>query len=207
MEIASPAELRALTVILNYAESGEQIPNQEQLARDIGISAKSRVSEMLASLERKGFITSDKTRQGKIKTRTIRLNKMERTRPVPVLGRVAAGRPILADGDDIMGFISLPSRYVRDTNVYMLKVQGESMEGDGICDGDYVIVAPDQELRRGDIAVVLVGGEEATVKHVYYEGEKIRLKSSNPHFKDQVYGESDRPVIQGKVIGVIRWPT
>ncbi|MGH3169348.1 MAG: LexA family protein [Trebonia sp.] len=54
------------------------------------------------------------------------------------------------------------------------------------------------------MAVVLVG-EEATVKHIYYEGDTLRLKSSNPAFPDLVYGESDFPVVQGRVIGVVRW--
>jgi repressor LexA len=198
-------EIRALAVILNYAERGEQIPNQDQLARELGISAKSRVSTVLANLEREGFINSDKTATGRIKTRTIRLNKMQHTRPVPVLGRVAAGQPLLGNGDDIIEFVPLPARYVRDTEVYLLEVHGDSMIGDGVLDGDYVIVAHDQEPREGEIAVVLIG-EEATIKHIRYEGDSIRLVSSNPEFADQIYHKSDRPSIQGKVIGVVRWP-
>lgn len=198
-------EIRALAFIIGYAERGEQILNLDQLARDLGISAKSRVSAVLANLEREGFINSDKTVTGKIKTRTIRLNKVLQTRPVPVLGRVAAGQPLLANGDDIIEFVQLPARHVHAMEVYMLEVHGNSMIGDGILDGDHVIVAHDQEPREGEIAVVLIG-EEATIKHIRYEEDSIRLVSSNPEFADQVYNESDHPSIQGKVIGVARWP-
>lgn len=198
-------EVRALAVIIDYAERGEQIPNQEQLAREIGIAAKSRVSTVLANLEREGFIDSDKTSTGKIKTRTIRLKKVQSARPVPVLGRVAAGQPLLANGDDIIEFVPLPSQHIQAMEVYMLEVHGDSMTGDGILDGNYVIVARNQEPRDGEIAVVLIG-EEATIKHIRYGRDSIRLVSSNSEFTDQVYDESDRPSVQGKVIGVVRWP-
>jgi repressor LexA len=198
-------EIRALDVIIDHAERGEPIANQEQLARELGIAAKSRVSAVLAKLEKEGFIKADRTSTGKIKTRTITLNKMQHVRPVPVLGRVAAGQPLLGNGDDVIEFVQLPARYIRETEVYMLEVHGDSMIGDGVLDGDYVIVAHDHEPSEGEIAVVLIG-EEATIKHIRYEGDSIRLESSNPQFADQIYDESDRPSIQGKVIGVVRWP-
>ena len=93
----------------------------------------------------------------------------------------------------------------------MLEVRGDSMIGDGILDGDYVIVDHSQKPREDEIAVVLID-DEATIKHIKYEGTSIRLVSSNPdksnpEFWDQTYNESDRPSIQGKVIGLVRWPT
>jgi hypothetical protein len=98
----------------------------------------------------------------------------------------------------------LPADRARGGEVYMLEVKGESMTGDGILDRDHVVVVTDPRPPQGTIAVVLIG-EEATVKHVYYEKDALRLKSSNPNFPDQVYRESDFPVIQGRVIGVVRW--
>jgi repressor LexA len=100
--------------------------------------------------------------------------------------------------------LSLPADRARGGEVYALEVKGESMIGDGILDGDHVVVATDPRPTPGTIAVVLIG-EEATVKHIYYEGASIRLVASNPDFPDQVYFESDCPVIQGRVIGVMRW--
>lgn len=202
-------ERRALAIIREYAERGDEIPNQEQLARELHISAKSRVSEVLANLEREGFIESDKTSTGRMKTRTIRPTKMQDMRLIPVLGRVAAGQPLLSNADDIIENVLLPRRYIHENEVYMLEVHGDSMIEDAILDGNYVIVAIDQEPREGEIAVILIEEEGgATIKHIHREGDSIRLVSSNPdksEFRDQIYDESNRPKIQGKVIGVVRW--
>lgn len=201
-------EIKALAIILIYTERGEQIPSQEQLAQELGLLAKSRVSTVLANLEKEGFIKRKETKTGKKQTRSVSLEKMHRARPVPVLGRVAAGQPLLANGDDLIEFVPLPARYVHGTEIYMLEVRGDSMIGDGILDDDYVIVDYSKHPRENEIAVILIG-EEATIK---YEGTSIRLVSSNPdrsnpEFDDQTYHESDRPSIQGKVIAVVRWPT
>ena len=198
--MARPMELKALAVIL----SGKEIPNLMEFAQELRLSAKSRVSAVLANLEKEGYIECDRTATGRIKTRSIRLAKLQRPRPVPVLGRVAAGVPILANAEDITEFLPLPEQHVRGDEVFMLEVKGDSMTGDGILSGDYVIVVSDSAPPDGKIAVVLIG-EEATVKHIYYEGESIRLKSSAKGFPDLVYGEIDAPIIQGRVIGVIRW--
>ena len=80
------------------------------------------------------------------------------------------------------------------------------MIGDGILDGDYVIVDRDQEVKDDEIGVVLIG-EEAAIKHVWRGANSIRLVSSNPAFDDQNYDESDFAEIQGKVLGVVRWLT
>ena len=130
---------------------------------------------------------------------------MANARPVPLLGRIAAGKPILADGDDLRGFLPLPAQHVRGAEVYMLEVRGESMLGDGILDGDYIIVASDMKPGNGDIGVVLVDNDEATVKHVYYDDDTIRLESSNPAFPPITLKQRDNPIIQGSVIGVVRW--
>jgi repressor LexA len=211
VEVIRSTEIRALAIILSYTERGEQIPSQEQLAQELGLLAKSRVSTVLANLEKEGFIKRKETRTGKKQTRSVSLEKMHRARPVPVLGRVAAGQPLLANGDDLIEFVPLPARYVHGTEIYMLEVRGDSMIGDGILDGDYVIVDHNQKPRENEIAVVLID-DEATIKHIKYEGTSIRLvssnpDSSNPEFRDQTYNESDRPSIQGKVIGLVRWPT
>lgn len=207
-EVRRSTELRLLDIIRDYAERGEQITNLDQLARDLGISAKSRVSAVLANLERMQLIQSDKTTTGKIRPRTIRINKVERTRLVPVMGRIAAGQPLLSNADDVKEFVPIPARYVRQMDVYMLEVHGDSMTGDGILDGDHVLVAANQEPRENEIAVVFIEGEEAaTIKHVRYEQDSIILISSNPAVPTQTYNKSDRPRIQGKVIGVLRWPS
>lgn len=200
----SSTELRALEVITACAERGEPLSTYAELAAAIGLSSRSRVSELIARLEKEGLIEVRRSTTGRVRTGTIRPAGLRPSRTVPVLGRVAAGVPILAQTDDLVDLVSLPADRARGAEVYMLEVKGESMIGDGILEGDHVVVAVDSRPAQGSIAVVLIG-EEATVKHVYYERDVLRLKSSNPAFPDLVYGPEDNPVVQGRVIGVVRW--
>jgi repressor LexA len=200
----SSTELRALEGITACAERGEPLFNYAELAAAIGLSSRSRVSELIAGLEKEGLIEVRRTTTGRVRTATIRPAGLRPSRTVPVLGRVAAGVPILAQTDDLVDLVSLPANRASGAEVYMLEVKGDSMIGDGILDGDHVVVAVDPHPAPGSIAVVLIG-EEATVKHVYYERDVLRLKSSNPAFSDLVYGPEDNPIVQGRVIGVVRW--
>jgi repressor LexA len=199
----SDREAKALGVIMEAIESGDLVSSYADLAAVTGLPVR-RVGALVARLADEGLIEVRRDKGGRVRTHTIRATGRPRTRAVPVLGRVAAGMPILADSEAIEEFISLPADRARGSEVYMLEVKGESMIGDGILDRDHVVVVTDPRPPQGTIAVVLIG-EEATVKHVYYEPGAVRLRSSNPGFPDQVYGEADNPVIQGRVIGVVRW--
>lgn len=200
----SSTELRALEVITACAERGEPLASYAELAAALGLSSKSRISALISGLEKEGLIDVRRTTAGRVRTGTIRPAGLRPTRTVPVLGRVAAGVPILAQTDDLIDLVSLPAERARGAEVYMLEVKGESMIGDGILDGDRVVVEVNPHPATDEIAVVLIG-EEATVKHVHYERDALRLKSSNPAFPDLVYGPEDNPVVQGRVIGVVRW--
>jgi len=202
----SSTELRTLEVINERAERGEPVSSYAELAAVAGLSSRSRVGAAIARLEAEGLIEVRRTAAGRVRTATIRPAGRRPSRTVPLLGRVAAGVPILAQTDELMELVSLPADRARGGEVYMLQVNGESMTGDGILDGDHVVVAVDPRPAPGAIAVVLIG-EEATVKHVYYESDALRLKSSNPDFPDLVYGPEDSPIVQGRVIGVVRWLT
>jgi repressor LexA len=200
----SSTEHRALEFITACAERGEPLSSYAELAAAIGLSSRSRVSGLIARLEKEGLIEVRRSTTGRVRTATIRPAGLRPSRTVPVLGRVAAGVPILAQTDELVDLVSLPADRARGAEVYMLEVKGESMIGDGILDGDHVVVAVDPRPAEGSIAVVLIA-EEATVKHVYCERDALRLKSSNPAFSDLVYGPEDNPVVQGRVIGVVRW--
>ena len=133
---------------------------------------------------------------------------MARGRPVPLLGRVAAGEPIFVDGENVREYLPLPAQHVRGAEVYMLEVDGDSMTGDGVLKGDYIIVDSHPAWREGDMVVVL-HKNAATVKRVWREGSSIHLESSNPKYEPIILeegdGQEDKPVIQGRVIGVVRW--
>jgi repressor LexA len=198
-------QLKLLELILKYAERGEPLPSLQVVADKLGLTARSNVSRALGRLEEKGFIKCERTPRGYIKTSTVRLAKVESSRPVPLLGKIGAGDAILVDGDDLREFLPLPAKYVRGPKVYMLEVSGESMTGDGILDGDYVVVRAGAEFRDGDVCVVLNDNSEAMVKHVYRDDGALRLESSNPAFGPKRLEEVENPLIRGKVIGLVRW--
>jgi SOS-response transcriptional repressor LexA len=129
-------------------------------------------------------------------------------RLVPLLWEVAAGKPMLADEENVRDYLALPGQHVRGGEVYMFVVRGDSMMGeDGVLEGDYVIVDPEESWDNGDMVVVSVGSDEgrATVKRIWHEGTHIHLESSNPAYEPQDYAVEDAPIVRGKVIGIARW--
>ncbi len=117
-------------------------------------------------------------------------------RSVPVLGTIAAGKPILAS-EHIEGY-----EYGDDTADFCLRVKGDSMIGARIYDGDIVFVKRQSDVDNGDIAVVLVNGFEATIKRIYKYGNRIVLHPENPTMKDEIFTSKDEIQIIGKVIAV-----
>jgi len=120
---------------------------------------------------------------------------------VLLMGQVAAGQPTLAE-EDGSDNISLGSLF-RGRYLSMLKVTGDSMIGDHIVKGDYVIINSDVECKDGEMVVVLVNGE-ATVKRIWHQRGGFRLESSNPQYEPIVVENGDESTLQGKVIGVVR---
>lgn len=200
-----PAQQEILSLILDAAMSGEWTPTTRELAkRTRPPRVESNVHKALSKLEDNGHIERDKDENGKAIPGAIRLRGMPRTRPVPLLGRVAAGQPVPSYGDDVIEYMPLPVDRVRTDGAYLLKVVGHSMTGDGIHDGDFVVVVADAEPGNDKIVVVIVDGE-SSVKRLRREPDGIRLLSSNPEVKPIFIEYSANPLIQGRVIGVIRW--
>ncbi len=118
---------------------------------------------------------------------------------VPIVGKVAAGYPISAV-ENIEEYFPLPKSFTGDTEVYMLKVSGESMINAGIFDGDIVVVRKQDIAKNGEIVVALID-DEATVKRFYLEKDHVRLEPENPLFEPII---TTRGSVIGKVIGLIR---
>jgi repressor LexA len=195
-----------LDEIVNALWDGRPVPTTRELARAV-YAAESRVQTALDSLEDERYIERDKDSSGKSISRAIRPTKMSRVRFIPLMGRIAAGKPIPAYGDDVEEYLPLPVTQVRGDGAYALRVEGDSMTGDSLLDGDYVIVAPDPEPNDGEMVVVVINGG-ATVKRLWREEGRIRLESSNPdrsEFPPMIIDHRDDPLIQGRVVGVIRW--
>jgi SOS-response transcriptional repressor LexA len=129
-----------------------------------------------------------------------------KTVDVPAEGKVAAGPPIMTDGED-SGHVPLPEGFARRPGIVAVQVRGDSMSGDDLREGDYVIVDRGQEVLDGNIAVIQRGGPddtEALVKRLWHEGNGYRLVSSKPGQGPMTLGPADDPVIVGKVIGMFR---
>jgi len=122
---------------------------------------------------------------------------------VPLVGRVAAGEPILAQ-ENIEEFFFLDSSFLTSGEIFALRVKGESMRDAGILDGDIVFARQQPSAEKGDIVVAIIG-EEATVKRFYPENGRVRLESANPSCGPIVV-DQDTPGfrIAGKVVGLIR---
>jgi repressor LexA len=119
---------------------------------------------------------------------------------VPVVGSVAAGKPLWA-AKDITEFIPIPEELSGNEESFMVKVEGNSMIGDHILDGDYVMVNPQQDADNGDIVIALLNQEEVTIKRLYKKDHQVILQPSNPLYKPI---NTKDTIILGKVIGILR---
>ena len=176
-------------------------PSVRDICEGVHLKSTSSVHAHLETLERKGYIRRDpaKNRAIEIIDDSFGLQRREMVN-VPLVGRVAAGEPILAV-ENIETYFPVPAEYMPNKQSFMLKVKGESMINAGIKEGDYLIVSEQDDARNGDIVVALVGNDEATVKRFYREADHIRLQPENDAYKPII---SKDVIIRGKVIGLYR---
>lgn len=190
--------------ILNYIKT-EIInrgypPTVRDICNAVNLKSTSSVHAHLATLEREGYIIRDKT-----KPRAIEIvdDSFNSTRceivNIPIVGRVAAGQPILAV-QNIDSYFPVPAEYLHNKETFMLKVKGESMINAGIFDGDFILVEECNSAINGEIVVALVG-DSATVKTFYKENNHIRLQPENDFMEPIIV---DDCTILGKYIGLLR---
>lgn len=174
-------------------------PTVREIGAAFGIKSSS-VFELLKALERKGYL-----RRGNLGARSLIVEGMDQPESdvaqVPVVGRIAAGRPIEAIEDD-RGTIAVSRDLTRGRETYALKVEGESMVEAGILDGDYVIVRKQETADDGDIVVALIE-DEATLKRFYRDNDGVRLEPANREIAPTTI-RSGNFRIRGKVIAVQR---
>lgn len=181
-------------------------PSFEEIGRGMKLTSLATVHKHVSTLEKKGFI-----RRGYNQSRSIEIVQLpkpvkeqvleRRIQELPLVGRIAAGRPLEAVEE--RETISLGD-FARGGNSFVLQVKGNSMIEDHIMDGDFVVCEQTQVANGGDIVVALVGGDDATLKRFYREGSgKIRLQPANSEMPPILVPASDVK-IQGRVIGVLR---
>ncbi|SMC62393.1 transcriptional repressor LexA [Sporomusa malonica] len=175
-------------------------PSVREIGEAVGLSSSSTVHSYLSKLEEMGFIRRDPTKPRAIDVLDEAPWRQKQVTPVPLVGRVTAGKPILAV-ENIEETYPLPTELVGDRDVFMLTVQGDSMIDAGILDGDYVLVRSQNTAHSGDIIVALIDEEDATVKRFFKEKDYIRLQPENATM-EPIYSRNVQ--ILGKVIGVFR---
>ncbi len=175
-------------------------PSVREIGEAVGLSSPSTVHSHLATLEATGHLRRDPTKPRAIEILDEPAHRGD-VRDVPLVGRIAAGSPILAE-EDIEDVYALPTELVGDGPIFMLRVKGESMIEAGILDGDFVVVRRQPDALDGEIVAALIDGDEATVKRLERKDGTVILHSENPAFEPMVFTGGVELI--GKVVTVLR---
>ncbi len=219
MEPLKDRERKILTYMKEEIKKKGYPPTVREMCTALGIKSTSTTHKDLENLEMKGYIKKDPAKPRALmivdpdtgrsfgdsgisepfREETVRNDVVD----VPVIGRIAAGTPILAE-QNIDETIPVPSRFLPKGNSFMLTVKGESMVEAGIMDGDYILVHQQNTANNGDIVVAMVDGfeSEATVKTFYKENGHIRLQPENQNMSPIIVSDVK---ILGLVKGVFRY--
>lgn len=195
MKSLTPRQKQILDYLKNFIARHEYAPSFREIAEHFNYSSLATVSDHIEALQTKGYLKKDPTM-----ARSLQLTPTweERTFEIPLLGIIAAGEPILAIRT--RETIQIPKDMAGE-NVFALKVRGDSMIGEGIFDGDYVIIEPTNHAQNGEIVVALIDNENVTLKRFYKEKNRVKLTPASSKIKP-IY--TKKVLIQGKVKGVIR---
>ena len=207
-------QLAIYDFIRSYSEEHGYPPSVREIGAAVGLASPSTVHMHLKVLEEHGLIKRDSK-----KPRTIEVMGKQATEPVedgqalasvaqdpasnsislPLVGRVAAGTPIIAE-QNVEETLTLPTSIVGDSSSFILRVRGDSMVNAGIFDGDYIVVKEQHEAHDGEIVVALLD-DSATVKTFYREADRVRLQPEND-LMEPIYVKD--PVILGRVTALVR---
>lgn len=202
-----------LEFIKQFKEESGYPPTLREIGKNFGISSTFGVKRHLDALVKKGYLKIESNasrgisfqKEENIETGTqVVFERNELFNKIPVVGRVAAGMPILAI-ENIEGSIVIDSSFMKKSrDCFALKVKGDSMINAGIFEGDLVIVAPQSNAINGEIVVALLD-DEATIKTYEKIGNTIRLIPENDNYSPIVIDNTKSFSIAGKIIGVLRW--
>ncbi len=199
---------QVLQQILDSVQERGYPPSVREIGEAIGLSSPSTVHSHLSALVKAGYLRRDPTKPRAIEVvdpgrAALHDGGLQRApvRDVPLVGRIAAGSPILAE-EDIEEIYPLPTELVGNDPVFMLRVSGDSMTDVGIYDGDYVVVRRQPDAPDGEIVAALIGDEEATVKRLQRRDGRVILHAENPAYPPMVF--SDGVEILGRVVAVLR---
>jgi repressor LexA len=202
MDQISARQRRILEFIRRTVRDRGYPPTVREIGEAVGLASSSSVHAQLANLERLGLIRRDATKPRAMEVRgpgSPRAGGVS----VPLVGRIAAGAPVLAD-ENVEEYLAVPEGFAGHDDHFALRVTGDSMEGAGILDGDIVVLRRQDEAGEGDIVAALLAGpaeDEATVKRLHREGGRVLLMPENPAYRPTELADGR---ILGRVVAVLR---
>jgi repressor LexA len=201
-ELTSTQE-RVLSFLKDFLEKKGFPPTLREIAFHFGLRGPKAPQKTLTILERKGYIRKIPGGSRAIEILSPSPVRLTQIIPIPIIGRVQAGEPVLAV-ENIEGYIHLDRNLVSSEDVFLLRVQGDSMIDAHIQDGDFALVKPQPNAENGEIVVALIE-DEATIKRIFQKRDLIRLEPANPEMEPIIVKKGEKNVtIVGKVIGIFR---
>jgi len=195
-----------LDFIAGYQVENGYNPSYEEIARGLKLSSIATVHKHISALAKKNYLSrgANQSRSVEVAPRYVQeqsRNKFEASLEVPIHGTIAAGQPVQAfDTNDSLSFADFVGR----KETYALRVRGNSMVEDHICDGDMILVENTKDASDGQIVVALVGGTETTLKRIYREqGNMIRLQPANEAM-NPIRVPASQVEIRGRLLAVLR---
>ncbi len=198
MKAPTRRQTEVLDFLKSFLSGHKYPPTIREIAAHFGISVKGAYDHVKA-LEKKGLIACDNNRSRAIEIIETQSDSDDIQRQVPLLGHVAAGMPLFAEENN-EGSLSLPASMVGSGDVFALRVEGESMIGAGIMDGDVAVFSHQPNAENGQIVVAMVD-EAVTLKRFYKEKNRVRLQAENPAYPP-LYTADVR--ILGRLVALVR---
>ena len=199
MQPLTKRQREILDYLNDFIQQHGYAPSLEEIGRRFNLSSLATVHKHLTNLQEKGFIRRSWNRSRSVEV--IEARTAVRAVELPMLGYVAAGSPIEAVPSQET--IAVPEALAGKRDSYVLRVRGNSMIDEQICDGDFVIIEDRRTASDGETVVALVGGSDVTLKKLYREHDRIRLQPANPTMQP-IYVAADQVQVQGVVVGIMR---
>jgi len=196
----TPKQKRIYDFLCSTIREKGYAPSIPEIGQRFKITSTRGVFDHLKALGRKGYIKRVGKRAIEIVSPSGR-PALPEAREIPILGRVRAGVPLLAE-ENIEGFLAVANEIARGKETFALKVKGDSMIEDGILDGDHVVIRRQETAENGDIVCGLIG-DEATLKRFYRNGNEIALKPANKNYEPIIVTKGEFRIL-GRAVGVIR---
>ncbi len=200
----TPKQKKVLDFVTAYKTRHGYSPTQTEIAKNFGFQSLGTVQNYLVRLEREGMLSKSwNAKRGlEVSSQEVKIQEFQPQNLLPLAGRVAAGRPI--EAIESLESIEVPAGMIRRGHEhFVLEVKGDSMIGDGILEGDFVVIRKQSAAQNGETVVALVNGE-ATIKRFYRRKEKIQLVAANPAYPPIEVEPGGEFKILGILSGLIR---